>query len=263
MTSKSTRKMGSEHFIHDKVEQRKRTAEKDAMIMSFLADEVYSTTDVLSKHMKLDRTVVYRALRRLEKKGFVKLHQIIFELAQTGKQTIWGITNAGAIFVSDDVDPPYFEPSKVSITTISHNLMIQKARINAQKHGFENWVSSRELKRIAHNNRIRWLQIPDAVAEKDGEKYAFEIEKTIKTARRYRAVMSNYVQMFLSSRNDEQKKTVDRVIYLCIPTFDRKLEKIFNSFETVSIGGKDIQLNDNAKARFQFKDVTEWNINTL
>lgn len=258
MTHNRDEQMGSEHFIHDKEAQRKRTAEKEELIMSFLSDEIYSTTDVLSKYMSLDRTVVYRTLQRLEKKGFVKLHKITFEIAQTGKQTLWGITPMGATFISEEVDPPYFEPSKVAITTIAHSMMIQKVRVKATKNGYINWKSSRTLKRLAADNRGKWLQIPDAIAEKDGEIYAIEVERTVKTARRYRSIMANFIQMFLAGRNDDSKKTVDRVLYLCPPPFDKRLEKIFYSFETVSIGGKEHALNDNAKARFKFYNVLEW-----
>lgn len=250
--------MGSEHFIHDKALQKQRTEEKRKKILEFLSEEIFTTTDILSNYMELDRTVIYRTLKTLEKKGFVKLHQIIFEVAQTGKQTLWGITPMGATFISEEVDPPYFEPSKVAITTIAHSMMIQKVRVKATKNGYINWKSSRTLKRLAADNRGKWLQIPDAIAEKDGEIYAIEVERTVKTARRYRSIMANFIQMFWAGRNDDSKKTVDRVLYLCPPPFDKRLEKIFYSFETVSIGGKEHALNDNAKARFKFYNVLEW-----
>ena len=47
----------------------------------------------------------------MEKEGLIKLYEIEYEIAQRGKQTIWGITQTGALLATDleDFHIEYFE----------------------------------------------------------------------------------------------------------------------------------------------------------
>ncbi len=241
------------HFIHDKDEQKLRTEAKRNKILKFLSDETFSTSEILGQLLELSRTATYRTLKSMEKEGMVKLYEIEYELAQKGKQTIWGLTPTGALLATDleDFHVDHFEASRIAKSTMAHSIATQRVKVSARKRGWEEWISSRKLKQMASKDRNKWKQIPDALAVKDGKTFAFEIERTVKTPKRYESILAGYAEMFVAG-------TVAGTIYICPENLVRRLEVLFSKIEKISIQGRVHPVHENVRKRIKFLTLEQW-----
>ena len=190
----------------------------------------------------------------MEKKELVKLHEIEYELAQKGKQTIWGLTPTGALLAADldDFHVDYYEAGRISTSTIAHSIAMQRVKVVGLQKGWTEWQSGRRLRQLAAKNKKTWLQVPDSVAlSPDQKRTAFEIERTVKTPKRYEAILSNYASMFLD-------KTVDDVLYICPSNIAKRLEILFSKINKIVIDGKDYAVHENVRKRIKFLSYEDW-----
>ncbi|WP_375591507.1 MobC family replication-relaxation protein [Acinetobacter baumannii] len=242
------------HFIHDKAEQKKRTEEKRQLILEFLAAETFSTSEIIGQLLELSRTAAYRTLKAMEREDLIKLYEIEYELAQRGKQTIWGLTPTGALLAADldDFHVDYYEAGRIATSTIAHSIAVQRIKVVGLKKGWSEWQSGRKLRQLAAKYKKTWLQVPDSVAlSPDNKRTAFEIERTVKTPKRYDAILSNYAEMFL-------EKTVDEVLYICPSNIAKRLEVLFSKINKIVIDGKDYPVHENVRKRFKFLSYEDW-----
>ena len=227
-------------------EQRiKRSADKTRTVLYFLRDETWSSADVLAKLLGLSKTGIYKTLLQLESKGYIRS-----QLIEETKRKLYGITSKGLLYAWDEneqmQDRPCFEPSKVKATAIQHYLDTQVARLNSSELGWTHWTPGHLLpKGIAKR--------PDAVVTNNrGNAIAIELERTVKSRKRYEAIFAIYLQMI--KRGD-----FSAVHYIC-PTeeFASRLRRLFSLLEAVPIAGQRIRLNDQHKARFPVYSLQAW-----
>lgn len=245
----------SSFFIHDKVKQSERIEEKQNIVLGFLANEMFSTSEILGQLLGLSRTATFKTLKSMEKQDLVRLHHIEYELAQRGKQTIWGLTPKGALLATDldNFQIDFYEAGRIATSTMAHSLAIQRVKVAGHTKGWTDWISSRKLKQIAAKDKAKWKQIPDALGTSlDGKVIAFEVEKTVKTPKRYQAILGNYAKMFLD-------KTVDQVFYICPENIVKRLERLFSNIETLIVDGKSYPVHENVLKRIQFLSYEDWN----
>ena len=244
----------SSFFIHDKVKQSERIEEKQNIVLGFLANEMFSTSEILGYLLGLSRTATFKTLKSMEKQDLVRLHHIEYELAQRGKQTIWGLTPKGALLATDlnNFQVDFYEAGRIATSTMAHSIAIQRVKLAGLKKGWTDWVSSRKLKQIAAKDKMKWKQIPDALATSlDGKIIAFEVEKNVKTPKRYQVILGNYAKMFLD-------QTVDQVFYICPENIVKRLERLFSNIETLIVDGKSYPVHENVLKRIQFLSYDEW-----
>lgn len=245
----------SSFFIHDKVKQSERIEEKQNIVLGFLANEMFSTSEILGQLLGLSRTATFKTLKSMEKHDLVRLHHIEYELAQRGKQTIWGLTPKGALLATDlnSFQIDFYEAGRIATSTMAHSIAIQRIKLAGLKKGWTDWISSRKLKQIAAKDKMKWKQIPDALATSlDGKVIAFEVEKNVKTPKRYQVILGNYAKMFLD-------KTVDQVFYICPENIVKRLERLFSNIETLIVDGKSYPVHENVLKRIQFLSYEDWN----
>lgn len=245
----------SSFFVHDKTAQATRIEEKQNIVLEFLSHEVFSTSEILGQLLNLGRTSTYKTLKAMEKKDMVRLYDIEYELAQRGKQTIWGLTPKGALLATDlnDFQVDFYEAGRIATSTMAHSIAIQRVKVTGLRKGWTDWLSSRKLRQIATKDKTKWLQIPDALAiSPQAKRIAFEIEKTIKTPKRYQVILSNYAKMFLD-------KTVDEVFYICPENIAKRLERLFSNIDKIIVDGKSYPLHENVLKRIRFLSFEEWN----
>lgn len=245
----------SSFFIHDKVKQSERIEEKQNIVLGFLAQEVFSTSEILGQLLNLSRTATYKTLKLMEKRDLIRMYPIEYELAQRGKQTIWGLTPKGALLATDlnDFQVDFYEAGRIATSTMAHSIAIQRVKVTGLHKGWTDWLSSRKLRQIATKDKMKWLQIPDALATSPhAKRIAFEIEKTIKTPKRYQVILSNYAKMFLD-------KTVDEVFYICPENIAKRLERLFSNIDKIIVDGKSYPLHENVLKRIRFLSFEEWN----
>lgn len=244
----------SSFFIHDETAKTKRIEEKRSAVLNFLAAETFSTSEILGQLLGLSRNVTYKTLKAMERQELVKLYEIEFELAQRGKQSIWGLTPKGALLAADleDFNIDYFEAGRIATSTMSHSIAIQRVKLSGIHKGWQNWTSSRKLRQIAAKNPKKWSQIPDAIASSpNGKIVAFEVEKTVKTPKRYEAILSNYARMFLD-------ETVDNVFYICPEHIARRLQLLFSKINKITIDGRRYPAHENVLKKIHFLSYDEW-----
>ena len=242
------------NFIHSRAEREKIKEAKEEKILSFLLDENFSTSKMISKLLGVTQTTAYRTLKKMEKKNLVKMENVSVGFDDVGgKIVIWGLTLTGA-FLATDVNADVFKPSNYEITrvksrNISHSLDIQRVRLVAIQKGWTNWQSSRQVYKEASQDRAKWLQIPDAVGTSpNNQTIAFEIERTFKGLDRYETILINYAKMILN-------KVIVGVIYICGLKMASRLKRIFSEIKDIQVDGVEIE---GVLKRFAFYEYDEW-----
>ena len=216
--------------------------------LQFLRTEIYSTPDVLQELLGYrTKAGCVKALRRLEADGLLKVHKLQ-SLGARGL-TLWGITSHGQVMAwpPDELPekPRYFEPSKMSITTLQHTIDIQCLRIRAEHYDIE-W----------HKPDVKPYEkrkVPDGIATfPNGQIVAIEVERTLKTPKRYREIIADYLQLIRGNK-------YNRVHYIC-PTQDMavRLEKLFRKVESIPVGNRDIVLEERHYQSLTFFAIDQW-----
>ena len=222
-----------------------RHEKKIAIILHFLRDETWSSGSVLAILLGLSRTGIYKTLNQMESKGFIRSHQIP-EL----KKKLYGITAQGLFYSWSEEelmqDRPIFEPGRIKISTIQHYLDTQLARLSARKKGWDRWIPGHLLpKGIAKR--------PDAmVTTEKGITIGIEIERTVKSRKRYEAIFAIYLQAI-------KRGEYDYIHYICPDeVFASRLKRLFGSIHAIPIAGKRIDINEKHRARFPVYPLGKW-----
>ena len=178
-------------LIRDKGEREKRNHEKMALVIQFLKQETYTDINNLMSIMQYQkRQPLDRLLNKLIALGFITKH--VFEF-QTGKISIWGITDLGLTqhirSINEDFRP--FEPNKVKFTTLEHKLMNQKVQIYLERNGWTGWHNADQY---SFRSQYDVEHRPDAVmTAPNGYTIAIETERTLKHVSRYRSIFKSHI----------------------------------------------------------------------
>ena len=218
-----------------------RRAEKEKIILNLLKDERFSTARHIAVLLKTKRTATFETVKRMEKKGLLLQ-------AKVEDQSLWGLTPQGAFLA----DGRHFDPKRISAITIRHDLAVQKAKVEAMAMGWSGFLAERTLRQMAVKERTTWLQVPDAFAvSPKGRKVALEVERTVKTPKRYTVIFDSYCQMLAD-------KTIQEVIYICTEDIKDRLERLFLKIETMTVDGKRHAFSESFRARFHFVTCEKW-----
>ncbi|WP_407495798.1 MobC family replication-relaxation protein [Acinetobacter baumannii] len=246
----------STQFIHDRAERERIKADKEEKILSFLLDETYSTSAIIASLLNLTQTTAYRTLKKMEAKDLVKMHSVGIELGRTGRQIIWGLTPTGALMAtdlnSDNFKVDFYEVGRVKSSTMMHSLALQRVKVIALATGWSEWKSSRKVQQMANGERKTWLQVPDALAiSPKGRLTAVELERTVKTPKRYNEILSNYATMISDN-------TVTEVIYICPEKIAPRLERLFSEIKKIVVNKKTYDVPESLLKRFKFITYDDW-----
>jgi len=227
-------------------ERQQRISHKKSLILKYLRDEIWSNAHNLSQVLAVSNTAVYKTLKKLEQQELIKSYYVS-EL----RLKIWGITPMGLLYSWGDNEAmeerPYFETSKVKPVMIQHHLDLQTARFKAEDAGWINWVPGNLLpKGIAKR--------PDATVEAlpQNNTISIELERTIKTKKRYEVIFSLYLQAI--KRGDYHD-----VHYVCPdPGFAIRLKRMFMLVKSVPVAGERVQLTEKHRSKFKVYALDQW-----
>jgi hypothetical protein len=199
---------------------------------------------VLALLLNMTPNGVQRTLRKMEKAELIKAHTIDFELSVWNLK-IWGLTPTGALLATDlDEDIKFFEVGRIKPITIAHSLALQRVKVIALSNRWVEWESSSKMLKKANENRSTWIQVPDAVARSPKDrKVAVELERTVKTPKRYVEILANYAEMMSMG-------VIDEVIYVCPAQLTARLERLFHRIEKIIFRGKVVPTPDGLLKRF-------------
>lgn len=240
------------NLISSKVERDRVRTEKERKILFFLLEERFSMTPVLAQLLKMTPNGTQRILNRMEAQEVIKAHTIDFELS-AWSQKIWGLTPKGLLLVNDKNESiKFFEVGRIKPITMMHSIALQRAKAIALGNGWGKWISSSKMLQNANLSHLTWLQVPDAVAiSPKGRKIAIELERTVKTPKRYVEILANYAEMLASN-------VVAEVIYICPGNIAKRLERLFHRIEKIIFREKAIPVPEGLLKRFYFVTYYEW-----
>ena len=227
-------------------ERQLRIEDKKNLILRYLRDETWSDGKNLSRLLGVTNTAIYKTLAMLERQGLLRSYSVP-EL----KFKIWGITSMGLLYSwgEDEVmeDRYSFESSKVKPVMIQHHLDLQLARFKAEAAGWKSWVPGNQLPKGLTKR-------PDAVSEAIGgkAKIAIELERTIKTKKRYEVIYSIYLQAI-------KRGEYNSIHYVCPDAgFAMRLKRMFALIKSVPVAGERVQINKKHRAKFPVYSLEQW-----
>jgi DNA-binding PadR family transcriptional regulator len=220
-------------------------------ILKFLRVETCSTPEVIQSLLNQKSVQAsYQILNRMVALKF--LTKTTIPVVSGRAVLLYGITNHGLAYAWDlDETPlhrPTFQPSKISVFTLQHRLDIQKIHVFAEQAGWTNWRDGSQL-----GFRQREQKVPDAVAVSTAnEMVAFEIEREIKSMKRYRTIVLSHL---LNRKNGHW----DSIIYLC-PTSDLalRLKRVFENLGAIDFNAKKITLTEAHLKPFKFMGYNDF-----
>lgn len=222
-----------------------RRAEKEKIILNFLKEECFSTARLIGMLLSTKRTATFETVKRMEKNGLLIQGQV-------DDKRVWGLTPAGAFLADEEGKCRHFDPKRISAITLKHDLAVQRAKVEAMAMGWSDFLAERTLRQMAVKERTTWLQVPDAFAVSPrGRKVAFEVERTAKTPKRYKAIFDSYCQMLAD-------RTIQEVVYICSEDICPRLERLFLRIETMTVNGKIHSFGDSFRERFHFVTFEGW-----
>lgn len=225
-------------------ERQARASEKRERLLNFLASgEVWTSTQLAADLLQVSRPVALNTLAALGKERAIvsESHMIAGRT-----QKIWGITAHGLALAEVAGAVPAFQLGRTNPSHIPHHLQTQDARIAAESSGWTGWVPGKLL----YNRELR--KVPDAAATSPtGKRVAIEIERYIKSPKRYSDIIAAYLR-------DIKDGYFDEVHYLAPSGLHVPLEKVFRGIKTFSFAGEQVQVDERHQNRFKFYALTEW-----
>lgn len=225
-------------------ERQARASEKRERLLGFLASgEVWTSTQLAAEVLRVSRPVALNTLTSLGKeKALVSESHMI-----AGRtQKIWGITSHGLALAGLADVVPAFQLGRTNPSHIQHHLLTQQARIAAESAGWGGWVPGKLL----YTRELR--KVPDAaVTAPSGKRVAVEIERYIKSHKRYADIIAAYLR-------DIKDGHLDEVHYLSPSGLHVPLEKVFRGIKTFSFAGEQVQVEERHQNRFKFYALDAW-----
>lgn len=207
-----------------------RHTEKTLMVLQFLREEMWSSTHVLSVLLGVAYSTTHQLMKRMSDAQLIKsVPMFIAGTRGATRVVLHGITHHG-LAMSFPLDSTteigrVWEPSKISPLFVPHQLELQEARLRAQGAGWQSWRPARLL------SGMGLPKLPDAeTIDPDGVSVAIELERHIKSLRRYEVVIGSYILVI------KQQRRWQRIDYLC-PNLElaHRLSHAFSRVEQVRV----------------------------
>ena len=200
---------------------------------------------MMAQWLNISLSATYKSLAKLEKQQLIKVFYV-----DDLKYKIWGITANGLLMAWQENEEmqvrPYFQPSKIKPVMMQHHLDLQQARFNAERALWQNWhLGSLLPKQIGKR--------PDAiVTDKNQLTIAVELERSVKTKKRYEAIFSYYLQAIKQGQYQS-------VHYVCPNSkFAARLKRLFNLIETVPVAGERVKIQNKHREKLPVFSLNNW-----
>jgi len=235
-------------LISDPKARAEATAQKRQAILHFLRDETWSTPDVLAQVASItSRQGIHTTLKAMERDDLVKYHSL--PIAGRRDLPLWGITPHGLAFAWDEAeemeDRPRFEPSRLTLSRVPHQIDLQRARLTALAAGWTNWQRG---ERLGFKVDCR----PDALATSPkGVRVAIEVERTIKTRQRYQQIIAAHLAAITAGQ-------WVGVYYLTPDGMADRLQRVVEGVAWIVENGERIELNESHRRRFRFLELSSF-----
>lgn len=248
---------GARHLLADPQARMARAAAKRREVLRFLRDEVWTVTETVASLLRVGYPAAHALLKAMQRDGLIVSEAVFIRAGRSARRVVLhGITAQGLAFAWDLDEMPEarapWEVSKTSPLFVPHQIEVQRARVRAQALGWTGWRPARALMRLG------LPKLPDAeVMDPNGESVAVEVEREIKSDKRYEAIIGAYVAEIKHGR-------WHRVDYVCPDVdFAARLGRVFGRlrqlrFELPRQKTKVADLQQAHLDRFRFFAADHW-----
>jgi hypothetical protein len=246
-------------LIADPQQRRARAEYKRTQILRFLRDEIWSVSEVIAAYLGIQEAAARAVLKALQRDGLIASQPLIIAAERGVRRVILhGITAQGLAYawgleeVAERRKP--WELSKTNALFVPHQIATQLARVKAEQAGWRGWRPARQLMGLG------LPKLPDAEAmDPQGVAVAIEVEREIKTDKRYEAVIGAYIAQM------KQTQRWARVDYVCpSQDFAARLARVFSQLKVLRLEGRHQQtarvgeLQQTHLDRFRFYAAADW-----
>jgi hypothetical protein len=167
--------------------------------------------------------------------------------AHINKFVVYRLTRHALSLLSDDGIDCSLTPtrmSEIAVTTLMHSIDLQCLHAKCIHLGYKNWFKPDYAFKKKNNH------YSDAIAELDGKKYSFEIERYLKSPGRYNKIFSGHAESVYNN-------TADVIYYVC-PDLEMadKIRAYFESIPEVKCNGEIFKTNSSLFNRFKYVDYS-------
>lgn len=220
-------------LVSDPARRVARAQEKRRLVLHFLRDEIWTNSDIIGQLLNVSYPAAHTLMKAMNRDGLTTSSEMFVRSKRGAQRTVLhGITAQGLAYAWDmtEVQEPRhpWEPSKTNPLFVPHNVETQRARVRAEQLGWHSWRPARSLMGLG------LPKLPDGeIIDPDGLSIAVEIEREIKTDKRYEAVIGAYI---FQIKKDERW---DRVDYLCPDVeFATRLARAFGRLKQLRLEGQ-------------------------
>jgi len=215
----------------------------------FLKNEVWATLKAISFFFNGAISNTKKHLMALEKKGFIKIVKYHWAGDRRYVQICYLTTKGASLVCTVDEYKKYriFNVKMISESSFLHSEDCQILHCQSIMNNFVSWKRGDLLLREKN------IHYPDAIAvDSKNEKIVVEVERTIKSYKRYENIFGQYVIML------DQKKA-DKIIYA---SYDNlivsNLSKIFYSIKSFNFRNKNFYCPNELRKRFFFTNYNQF-----
>lgn len=222
-----------------------RQAARHARVLRFLRDETWTSAQVIRELLHSSPALVTKTMQQLKKLGHVTEHR-----SEGCRSTLWGITTHGLAHAWDASESmaarSHFEPSRLSALAVPHRLDVQQARLRAEEAGWSDWRPENILP-------SGMAKRPDAlVIDRSGQVIAVEMERHIKTLKRYEAVFAAYLQAI-------KRGELEYVHYVTPDAgLATRLARVLALVNAVPLLGQRVPITERHRSRFLVMALPDW-----
>jgi len=197
-----------------------KLTDRDLKLFHWLNGFGFATVDQIAKHWDVSNVCVYRRMLGLSTAGYIT-HERIFH----GKPGVYRVTAEGVKVAGGELSPL----KKINLQSYHHDLDVLNLSFSLlEAHGQgSQFLPERWLR---HEKGLRGVgqkgHIPDGVfATSDGQKYAIELEISLKGSRRRKKILDSYLKNF-----DYQE-----VWYFCSRETFQRLDEHKNNYKFLKV----------------------------
>lgn len=238
---------------HSHAARMARRDDKRRKILAFLRSEIWTMPDVIGLVAGVrDPRTIASTLDGMERDNLI----VREECTLPSGRRVWlaGINMDGQACIAHLLDKPLtdraFERGRAGLSQIDHRADLQRLRIRLAQAGWTGWTYpdrvpvSEKTQRDTHR--------ADAIATApDGVVVAFEIERNVKTGKRYRSILSHHLCAI--ARGD-----YSQVIYTSPSAVTaHAVRSLVISTNQVIVGGRETTVTAEMLSHFQFLTYSE------
>lgn len=230
-----------------------RRDDKQRKILAFLRTEIWTVPDVVGLVAGVhDPRTIESTLA-----GMVRNNLLVREectLPSGRRVNLTGITMDGQAAISNLLNKPLadrsFERGRAGLSQVDHRCDLQRLRIQLAQSGWTGWVYPDRVP-VAEKSQPGAHRADAITTTPGGVIVALEIERNVKTGKRYRAILSHHLNAL--ARGD-----YFQVIYTSPSEVTaRAVHSLVSSISLVIVGGRETTVTPEMLAKFQFLTYSE------